>query len=352
MISIVITVYNKEEHIEECLKSVISQKLKEIEIIIINDGSTDGSEEIIKRYLYDDRIVYIYQDNMGIAYTRNKGIEMASFPYIFFLDGDDFIYSHSIYALSKHLLAEPDVVVGNFLYKNENKLVKNTSLIERTISNVMELKETKTKYDMFVSSGRPLSSACNKLYKLEYLRNNDISFESGVISEDRLFNLYVYSYNPYIVITNEYTYIVNMSPNSRSRSKFESFYETSILLFQKYYNFLEKKLKMEENFDLLYFTLLNDIEKIHSHIVTYSNKKFLDGNYYTKLLFEEKKINEVIKIGTENKYFKRIKQNRKAVFLRIYSKLLSYPCAAFCYYYLYRCIMNMRKSLIFGRRKI
>jgi len=79
-ISIIVPVYNTEKYLEKCLDSLVNQTLKDIEIIIINDGSTDGSEKIIEKYVkeYSDKIVYIKQENEGgICPPRNKGIDVA-----------------------------------------------------------------------------------------------------------------------------------------------------------------------------------------------------------------------------------------------------------------------------------
>ena len=92
MVSVIIPVYNVEKYLEEALESVINQTLKDIEIIIINDGSTDRSLEIAKGYaLKDKRIKIIDQKNQGLSVARNRGIENAKGKYIYFMDSDDYI---------------------------------------------------------------------------------------------------------------------------------------------------------------------------------------------------------------------------------------------------------------------
>lgn len=92
LVSIVIPVYNCEKYIETCIESIMNQSYKNLEIIIINDGSSDRSGEIIKeKYAQDPRVKYIEKENEGVSITRNLGIELSSGEFITFVDGDDFI---------------------------------------------------------------------------------------------------------------------------------------------------------------------------------------------------------------------------------------------------------------------
>ena len=90
--SIIVPVYNVEKYINECLSSLINQTYKNIEIVVINDGSSDNSLSLIEEYSrIDDRIRVIDQKNMGLGYTRNVGIDNAVGDYILFVDSDDYI---------------------------------------------------------------------------------------------------------------------------------------------------------------------------------------------------------------------------------------------------------------------
>lgn len=90
-ISIIIPVYNVEKYIEECLISVLNQTMKEIEIICINDGSTDNSLKILNNYKNkNENIRIVNQENSGLSNARNVGLSLAKGEYIFFLDSDDF----------------------------------------------------------------------------------------------------------------------------------------------------------------------------------------------------------------------------------------------------------------------
>ena len=92
-VSVIIPVYNSEKYIEKCINSVLAQTYQNYEIIVINDGSKDNSGKIMEQLQdkYPDKIKYIEQENMGVAKTRNKGIEIATGDYIAFMDNDDYI---------------------------------------------------------------------------------------------------------------------------------------------------------------------------------------------------------------------------------------------------------------------
>ena len=91
-LSIIVSIYNIENYIEKCLDSLIDNNMKNMEIICINDGSTDKSKDILEKYIEkDSRIKVVTKENGGISSARNKGIECAKGEYIFFVDGDDYV---------------------------------------------------------------------------------------------------------------------------------------------------------------------------------------------------------------------------------------------------------------------
>ena len=125
-ISIIIPIYNSEEHLQLCLKSVISQSLKNIEIICIDDGSTDNSLKIIKEYkIKDNRIIIIHQTNQGSAVARNKGIAISKGKFIAFMDSDDCYPNNFTLELMFNNSIQNDVLICgggiiNFVEKNNS----------------------------------------------------------------------------------------------------------------------------------------------------------------------------------------------------------------------------------------
>lgn len=126
LVSIIVPVYNVEKYLRECLDSIINQTLKEIEIIVIDDGSTDSSPTIIDEYAKkDSRIISIHQKNKGYSYTINKGIKLAQGKYIGIVESDDFIDSNMYKSLlDLGLKYDADIIKGGF-YKYNSFLPEN-----------------------------------------------------------------------------------------------------------------------------------------------------------------------------------------------------------------------------------
>ena len=125
-VSIIVPVYNTEKYLSRCLDSIINQTLKEIEIICINDGSTDKSFEILTEYAKKDkRIVIInFEQNHGVSFARNKALEIAKGHYIGFVDSDDYVdlkYYEELYSYSKNY----DIVRGIRVIDKDSKRGKN-----------------------------------------------------------------------------------------------------------------------------------------------------------------------------------------------------------------------------------
>ena len=117
-ISVVIPVYNVEKYLEQCLDSVIAQSFEDIEVICVNDGSTDSSLEILKRYADNDsRIKIISQKNKGAGAARNVGIENAAGEYVYFMDSDDYLNADAFERLNDFLDDKPDFVMFKIFFK-------------------------------------------------------------------------------------------------------------------------------------------------------------------------------------------------------------------------------------------
>ena len=127
-ISVIIPVYNNEKYLKECLDSVCAQTLADIEIICVNDGSSDGSLKILDEYSKDDRVIVIHQENQGSAAARNRGLDIARGKYIAFLDGDDIYIDRKsleimLEAAKKH---DASMVSANLKFLTQNrKIVSN-----------------------------------------------------------------------------------------------------------------------------------------------------------------------------------------------------------------------------------
>lgn len=186
-VTVIIPVYNLREYLVRTVDSVVNQSLKEIEILIIDDGSTDDSINIIKMFAsIDERIVLYSQPNSGVSLSRNKGIKMAKGEYILFLDGDDTLELNALEKLYKRAKkTNLDIVVGNAtVYSLEGKvcLLFNHSRRNLKLNNV----SGEALFSILMSNNifPPLSV----LYfcRRKYILDNSLFFKENIIHEDEL----------------------------------------------------------------------------------------------------------------------------------------------------------------------
>lgn len=190
MISIIVPVYNSEKFLAKCIESLINQTYRNIEIILVNDGSQDSSLYICHQYAQNDkRIKVIDKSNGGVSSARNMGIDVAAGELIAFVDSDDFI-DKDMYKLMKEKLIEnkvDSVVCGYYEQYSLTKIYKKPRisdgiyLTEQLINNII---------DDGTLTGFLLGSVWMMLYKTNIIRLNKISFDEGIHdNEDGLFNL-------------------------------------------------------------------------------------------------------------------------------------------------------------------
>lgn len=144
LISVIIPVYNGEKYIKRCINSLINQTYKNIEIIIINDGSKDNSINIIKEISEKDkRIIIIDKENQGVSIARNAGIEKASGDYIMFVDVDDWVKTNMIEQMYKVIKKENvDIVKCNSINEFNNKATEN-KISNSLVNKVLKKEEYK-----------------------------------------------------------------------------------------------------------------------------------------------------------------------------------------------------------------
>lgn len=211
-VSIIVPVYNVEEYIEECVESIVNQTLKEIEIIIVNDGTKDNSIKRIEKYLSDSRIILINKENGGISSARNAGLKIAKGEYISFIDSDDFIEPTMLEDLYNNS-EDAEIVFSNIIsYDNKtgNKSY-NESKIEFGILN-------KGSYLFNILNFN--FSCWNRIYRKSYLERNNLSFIEGIIYEDSIFSIEA------LFLANKVKYIDKYHYNYRINRKNSIMYKT------------------------------------------------------------------------------------------------------------------------------
>ena len=168
LITVAIPIYNVEKYLERCIKSIINQTYKNIEILLVNDGSPDNSKEIMEKYKENDkRIKCFYKKNGGLSDTRNYAINIASGKYICFIDGDDYIDNTFVEKLYNKIIEDKsDLAWCNFTLVNDDGKYDEIIINDKNI------------YDF------EMPSACNKLYNVDIFKKNNIFFPVGIWYED------------------------------------------------------------------------------------------------------------------------------------------------------------------------
>lgn len=205
-VSVIVPIYNVEKYLERCLESLINQTLKDIEIIAINDGSTDGSLDILNKYArYDRRIKVIDKENSGVSDCRNIAMKQITGKYITFVDSDDWIDLNAIETMYAKAEEEKcDLVMCTYMREFANHSKEKVFDMPKVV--VYENKEIKNLHRKLFGPtdeelGNPegldsLGTVWAKLYKVEVIKNNNLEFkdlkEIGS-NEDGLFNIYVFN---------------------------------------------------------------------------------------------------------------------------------------------------------------
>lgn len=208
LISVIVPAYNAEEYLEQCIESLLNQSYKNLEIIVIDDGSTDNTAQIVKQYPI---VQYLHQHNKGLSATRNRGIELANGEYIHFMDADDLLtldfYEKMVKAATE---THSDMACSGFHFErfpNQSQIIHHRLLFTHT--------EDKIKATNVCNY-----AACWRyLFKLSFLRNNKLSFEDGRVAEDRIFSIQAVHLANKIVTVPHVLYIYKNRKNAITTSK-------------------------------------------------------------------------------------------------------------------------------------
>lgn len=264
LVSIIVPIYNVEKYLVECIKSLINQTYRNLEIILINDGSIDDSVKICEQYIeQDNRIILINKKNGGSASAKNEGLKVAKGDYITFVDSDDFIESDMIeYMVNTIKKYNADIVQCSFtnLYKNTEKFKQDT-IVEQKISSKDFLELFLTKWDS--------SLFWNKLFKREVIEN--VFFKEGRCIDDEFFTYKCVINSKSIVTSNKivYNYRMRRSGVMKSESSQKQILKDRIdYLYERY----ELVTHIYEDLDDIF------LENLLTYYLIISRNYFIDKN--------------------------------------------------------------------------
>lgn len=219
-ISVIVPVYNCEDKIKRCVESIIAQGIKELEIILVNDGSTDNSAEVCNQIMQNEpRVKVVHQNNAGVSKARNLGIKKAIGKYITFVDADDYLAKTPIYLKALNVIEKENVEVVTWLWQYEQggKYVVSREKIKnipygkingKRFLNI--LYEGNYAYGMVVG-------VWNKLYKRELIENEFFKYR---YNEDDDWSIRVLSKVPKVYSLDDFGYIYTENTNSLTHQKF------------------------------------------------------------------------------------------------------------------------------------
>ena len=219
-ITVIVPVYNVENYLNKCLDSIIKQTYKNLEIIVVNDGSTDNSGTICREYAQkDDRIVYIEKENGGISDARNAGLDRMTGTYVTFIDSDDWVELDYVETLYKKIIEyQADIVVGNYYSFNESEgmfyfHILGDSYYEKVYDNISIFENL---YESQEMKNFALISAWGKLYKARLFEQ--LRFDVGKLGEDGYLNQKIYLLAEKIAYIHKGIYSYRIRNNSLSRT--------------------------------------------------------------------------------------------------------------------------------------
>ena len=268
LISVIIPVYNVEKFLPQCIESVLNQTYTNLEIILVNDGSTDSSGELCDKIaLTDKRVNVIHKENGGLSSARNCGLQIVTGDYICFLDSDDWMEVNTLYESVKIAIQyNSDIVFWSFTKEFKTKRInyqvfnsthdfevfEGNSLEKlklRCVGLIKEELKNPTKTDSFIS-------AWAKLYKTSLIRDNKIDFISTALvgSEDVPFNIEAFHYCKKVIFINKYYNHYRMV-NENSLTKNHK--NTLFIRFKKLYHHIDGFLKAHNASDDYYRALNN-----------------------------------------------------------------------------------------------
>lgn len=273
-VSVIVPIYNVEKYLVDCIESIINQTYKNLEIILVDDESTDSSGKICDEYAQkDERIKVIHKLNGGLSSSRNAGLFMMTGEYVMFIDSDDMFMPDSVEVMVNEIENKnADYVIGNYI-----NCFENGKLYSSPIFNIDKYKPFKLSIKDYKNSFYVMnSSVCNKIFRVSFLKNLNMKFVEGIPAEDAVFTTHCF------IKSNNVYYIPNIMYLYRQRDA-----ETSISTncSKEYFNGINKAYKLiYENF--LENNELDFYRCFYAKSMTYIFYKFTDS----KLLSEEDRL--------------------------------------------------------------
>jgi glycosyltransferase involved in cell wall biosynthesis len=280
-LSIIIPCFNIEIHLSKCIESVLKQSFTDFELLLLDDGSTDGTLAVCESFkAIDDRIKVFSHDNRGVSYTRNRGIDLALGDYMMFIDGDDKIkpdYLDRFY----HEKGDKKWVLCGFTNVNLSQKSENTyygQLLKLFPNQILQQKDFLKILEYY-----SLSSPCARIYEKEVIRANGLSFREELsYQEDLVFNLDYLNYVEQVVLLDYYGYYYIHHQNSSTNKWHKNFEQLQFLFL----NLSRLVVSVDDKLIVQNFLLNTILRKIANIYHPNSPKKYSAKSTELREMFE------------------------------------------------------------------
>lgn len=310
MISIIIPVYNGEKSIRKCINQILEYKSDDLEVIVVDDGSTDNTSVIMKNEYIKSNINYFYKNNGGVSDARNFGINHSHGKYIIFVDVDDEIYMESMNELI-NLMEENeniDCLMGSYYSYRGNKIIKKQNY-KNDIINID---------DFFINIEDNISiivTPWSKIYRANIIKENHITYDNTLsIGEDTLFNIEYFSNCKSICTVQNIIYRYNTGGVASSRT----YHDSINFMYKKTYD-AYKKLVVNSNF--LFNTGFELMMSAIDHYIFNCKKNYAISKIIETLdLFEEIVQNDLFSKKISVREYESIDNNRIDIYYKLYKR--------------------------------
>ena len=220
LFSLILPCYQVEKYVERCVRSILSQSVSDYEIILVDDGSRDGTPQICDALAAEHACIrVVHKENGGLASARNKGLSEARGRYVWFIDSDDWIEPDALAALAQACMdGQPDMVKFNYNRVTDQKQEIPGVVPDGEYDSELQREELLRK--AFCAAGKYGLSAWSHVYRREFLRTNQLAFvsERVICSEDYLFNLAAMLQAQRITVLNKPLYCYELRAGSLTQS--------------------------------------------------------------------------------------------------------------------------------------
>lgn len=255
LVSIIVPIYNVEQYISRCVDSILSQTYNNIEVILINDGSTDGSRDVIEKYSRDSRCLIIDKPNGGASSSRNMGINVAKGEYIYFIDSDDYITNTAVELLVNRMVETgADFCCYRIAFFSDSKTYISGQNFDY---NIIEDKAAIVE-DAFLSRNIKISPWA-KIFSASFLRNHTLKFKEGIINEDALFTMLCAVSANKVAFMNTVLYYAYQRPGSVSRNLREESITSYFVVYSEMYSTLQRLNLLNQYSKYLYASITKQI---------------------------------------------------------------------------------------------